>query len=425
MTHLRYIFLSFLFILILPVFAQKKKTVKAKPAPTAVVDLSSVDEMMRSYRFDRAADLLEDAIEAAKGNVEKAEDLRRRLHRANLGADMLRGTARVTFIDSFLVGRDVFFKSLKLSADAGRIVAFDGESSRFVRLPENSGASAFINDFADRILFTASDSIGRPRRLLTAYKSKAGWGGIEPLKGMQEDFERQDFPFMMPDGVTLYFASECAESIGGYDLFITRYDAETKRYLKAENLGMPFSSPLNDYMLAIDEAAGTGYLVTDRGGDKERVCVYIFIHEDERETYDMDEIGEDDVIRAARIHSIVESQGDQKTVKAALERREAVLAKVTAATESGRYVISDRTVYKSLSEFRSSSARRIAEELTRTERELTAAEGRRELLQREAAEGKRSPEALRELENLNREIPTLRQKVRTLGKNMRIAETKK
>ena len=62
------------------------------------------------------------------------------------------------------------------------------------------------------------------------------------------------FPFLMPDGVTLYFANNGGNSLGGYDIFMTRRsdDADGRSYMQPQNIGMPYNSPYDDYMLAID-----------------------------------------------------------------------------------------------------------------------------------------------------------------------------
>ena len=49
----------------------------------------------------------------------------------------------------------------------------------------------------------------------------------------------------MADGVTIYYASD-GEGLGGYDIFVTRYNTNTDTYLVPENVGMPFNSPYND-----------------------------------------------------------------------------------------------------------------------------------------------------------------------------------
>ena len=62
-----------------------------------------------------------------------------------------------------------------------------------------------------------------------------------------------DYPYVLTDGITIYYASDGPGSMGGYDIFVTRYNTNTDSYLMPENVGMPFNSPYNDYMYVIDE----------------------------------------------------------------------------------------------------------------------------------------------------------------------------
>ncbi|MDE6396123.1 MAG: hypothetical protein K2K84_02505, partial [Muribaculaceae bacterium] len=72
-------------------------------------------------------------------------------------------------------------------------------------------------------------------------------------------------PFMLQDGETLYFASDRTgdNTLGGYDLYMTRRDGEGGFY-EPTNLGMPFNSSSNDYLYVIDEDRNLGWWVTDR-----------------------------------------------------------------------------------------------------------------------------------------------------------------
>ncbi len=72
-------------------------------------------------------------------------------------------------------------------------------------------------------------------------------------------------PFMLQDGETLYFASDRTgeNTLGGYDLYMTRRDGEGGFY-EPTNLGMPYNSASNDYLYVIDEDRNLGWWVSDR-----------------------------------------------------------------------------------------------------------------------------------------------------------------
>lgn len=69
------------------------------------------------------------------------------------------------------------------------------------------------------------------------------------------------YPFLLTDGVTFYFASnEEDRTLGGYDIFVTKYNINTDEYSDPEQLPMPFNSPYNDYMMAMTRSIMWGGL---------------------------------------------------------------------------------------------------------------------------------------------------------------------
>lgn len=90
---------------------------------------------------------------------------------------------------------------------------------------------------------------------------------------------------MQSDGVTLYFGAKGSKSVGGYDLFMTRYNLDEQKFMPPENMGLPYNSKANDYLLAIDEFHELGWLVTDRNQPADKVCIYVFEPKSQRLTY--------------------------------------------------------------------------------------------------------------------------------------------
>lgn len=416
----KYLLATFLLALFAhPLLAQKKKT-NAAPAPAM-----TAEQLVQSYRFDEAARVLQREIDAAERAGKNTGRLEAELKRANLGADMLRGVERVVFVDSFKIARAAIFDSLKLSGEAGKVVSTAAVGGTVTPAPAEMGRSAYINELGDRLLFSAADSTGKAKNIWAAYRNGRGWSQAQPLSGLQIDTEDQDCPFMMPDGVTLYFSAQGGESLGGYDIFVTRYNTGTKEYLKAENLGMPFNSPANDYLLAIDEASALGWLVTDRNQSADTVCVYVFIPTDTREIYELSAGNRSEVVSAARLLSIASTRTDENAVAAARERLRSVSAGMGGkSTLRRRYVINDGRVYHSLGEFRSGTARRIAEQADKVYGQIETLSSRFDELQKTIATQGRTTQITTELKQISDSLPELREQYRTLCKNMRAAELK-
>ncbi|MDE6449292.1 MAG: hypothetical protein K2L41_04335, partial [Muribaculaceae bacterium] len=68
-------------------------------------------------------------------------------------------------------------------------------------------------------------------------------------------------------------------------LFNTRRDGSG--YLQPQNLGMPYNSPYNDYMLAIDESTGVGWWASDRNRIEGMVTIYLFVPSEMRVNVDV------------------------------------------------------------------------------------------------------------------------------------------
>ncbi|MFN3402648.1 MAG: hypothetical protein ACK40G_01045 [Cytophagaceae bacterium] len=56
----------------------------------------------------------------------------------------------------------------------------------------------------------------------------------------------EDSPFLHPDGKTLYFSSNGHKSMGGMDIFVTRFDEKTQQWSVPENVGYPISTAHDD-----------------------------------------------------------------------------------------------------------------------------------------------------------------------------------
>lgn len=79
------------------------------------------------------------------------------------------------------------------------------------------------------------------------------WGDPVSLGDVINSPYDEDSPFLLPDG-RLYFSSRGHNTIGGYDIFVSKYDSAAQQWGKPENLGVPVNSPDDDthYRLSHD-----------------------------------------------------------------------------------------------------------------------------------------------------------------------------
>lgn len=312
------------------------------------------------YRFDEAIQNLEDHIywlERKKRDTSEAETL---MERYRMGARMIRGVEKVAVIDSFTVSKRDFLSAYKLSRESGEIKA-TGEG----------GCTEFTNEMGDKKILARPNANGATS-LYGSVKMIDKWSDPEPLKGLEEGGTNLNYPFLDSDGITLYYAAQGKESLGGYDIFITRYDSDDNAYLRPDNLGFPFNSAANDYMYAIDDFNNLGWFASDRYQPEDKVCVYVFVPNESKQVYDYESTSPEMLQAAASLQCIQKTQTDAAKVRLARQQLAKVMYGQDEQKKKGdfRFVVDDNVVYHTLADFRSAEARKQYQTLSQKQKDL-------------------------------------------------------
>lgn len=272
-------------------------------------------------------------------------------------------TQQIIIIDSIVTDKSLFLTHLRLSAETGTLLRIQD----FLNGRRTDSTSVFINEMGNKVYFSEPDANQR-QQLVTSDKLGTEWSQPQRLQGLNNGISETAYPFMLTDGITFYFAGKGEESIGGYDIFMTRYDSHSGSFLKPENLGMPFNSEANDYLYTIDEYSRIGYFVSDRRQPEGKVCIYVFIPSESRQTYDSTTLTEQQLRDFAAITRIADTWGNGTERKVALARWKqigttAAETKVQPHDELAELVINDALTYYSASDFRSTEAAGIYRQL--------------------------------------------------------------
>ena len=271
---------------------------------------------------------------------------------------MLRNTSRICFIDSFQVSRDQLFETFILSESTGSFYPSD------TFFDDGSEGEVFMPETGQNILYSRMTAQGL-FRFFTKFKSFDKWADETPVNGLDTDGDLR-YPFLLNDGVTIYYAASGSESLGGLDIFVSRYNSATGKYLKPENIGMPFNSEDNDYFYVIDEANNLGWFATDRRQPEGMVCVYVFIPNERNQKYNYEDGDTLAIHRAARLMSISDTQSDLNAVRSARQRLTLLRYELSEKADQGSftYVIDDVTTYHDLDDFKCPDAAKLYQRWT-------------------------------------------------------------
>lgn len=324
-------------------------------------DYYLADSYFLIYRFSEAIEFFNTYLNSSKVNASFVEDVLDKLRRSRLAARLMNRVEDIAIIDSIVVNQHEFLKHYRLSKETGKFQ----QNSVTINNKGTIDLISFVTQRGDRNIH--SDTIGEKINLFSSNKLLDGWSRSE-LLSENVNFAGNDvnYPFLRLDGITLFFGSNGDNSIGGYDIFITRFAANTNDYLNPENIGMPFNSLYNDYMLVIDETNQTGWFATDRYQQKEKVTIYQFRYQDEKSYVPVDD--QDYLIKAAQLKVSRKDTLKDDIVTVPLKETD------YGAPHEMKFYVNDKITYTNTHQFKSSKALKLWNESHRLILDLTIKE---------------------------------------------------
>ena len=155
-------------------------------------------------------------------------------------------------VNSVVIDKNRFLEVYKMSEESGDIDLFKNVFKSQSASSEVENSFTYIPQLRDKVYF--SNVVDSAMYIFTRDRLDDTWSDPIQADGLEDFGYDQISPFVLNDGTTMYFAAKGEQSLGGYDIFLTRYSTDNGKFLRPENIGMPFNSPDNDYMYAIDEA---------------------------------------------------------------------------------------------------------------------------------------------------------------------------
>lgn len=323
----------------------------------------------QQWRMTEAIASYEAFLQSIDEQSERREHVQQRLSSAQLIARYLKHVSRVEVLGVNRVSLSRMLTAYPLSEDNGSL-----------RL--DSLGSCYTTQRGDRRFYSVSDSVTidsvttTRTVIVSQQRLLQHWEAPDTLSEAVNSGTANRYPFVLTDGATLYFASDREGGLGGLDIYMTRYNAALGEWLPAENIGLPYNSPADDYLFATDEAAGVAFFATNRHcEDTDSVEVYKIALGDR--TF-LRGLPDQELVALARLDSLLPLMANDEQLFAETEDKPAATGqpagrptssatKHQASNDSIYLVISDSEVYTHMTDFRSDSARTLYREYIRLE----------------------------------------------------------
>ena len=241
-----------------------------------VDSLLFVGDSLRSlYRFEESLLFYEDALDLALADtLATADHIRERISCSENGRNLMALTDTPVVEAKHRFSLKDFYLYYPLPDKSWRrtpnqLDTLGGRFSQAVYYPE--GASQIYYSSADT---TSVRSIRVTRDLDTLWTTPALLGGAS------FSVSNEIYPMLSPDGKSLYFSSNGLYGVGGYDIYVSKWDDAKEEWGSPMNVGFPYSSPADDFLYTTSEDGRYTVFASNRGCSADSVWVYVLKYQD-------------------------------------------------------------------------------------------------------------------------------------------------
>ena len=246
-------------------------------AQVAVVDslICKGDSLRMNYRFEESMEAYSDALESLGDSLLTHQDSVLKLDVSDKmllsenGRNMTRFVYSPNVIAKHKFSLDDFFLYYPLKDRSWRDVPAQLDS-----FPDKYSKAVYAPAEDKVIYYSAADQDGIRNIYRTTFADTL-WTVPTLLNEQMTSASNEIYPVVSPDGKQMYFASEGLYGVGGYDLYVSEWDEATNDWSVPRNMGFPYSSPANDFLLVNSSDGKYTLFASDRGCSEDSVWVYV------------------------------------------------------------------------------------------------------------------------------------------------------
>ena len=131
---------------------------------------------------------------------------------------------------------------------------------------------------SERILYSSVDTLGA-RNIYVTHLVDSVWTKPTLLGDSITSASDDIYPMLSADGKELYFSSRGLYGVGGYDLYVSKWNQESGEWGFPMNMGFPYSSPYDDFLYAPSRDGNHVVFASNRECSSDSVWVYVLKHQ--------------------------------------------------------------------------------------------------------------------------------------------------
>lgn len=226
-----------------------------------------------NYFFTDAITNYRKYLQLARNKARKDYEVNRKISQCQNGMDMLKAADDLYVMQKTEVPRENFYRSYNLANFGGRFLNLPEEYLNKADLKNKLEKVTFFNPRGKLLVYSLQNK--NQKDLYYRRKLDNGeWSQAFLLGSNINTKYDEDYPFLMPDGKTLYFSSKGHNTMGGYDIFRSVYDSISRKWSKPTNLSFPFNTPSDDIFFIVNADETMAWFASNRASMDNKVSVY-------------------------------------------------------------------------------------------------------------------------------------------------------
>ena len=228
-----------------------------------------------NFQFNEAIKNYNTYIQKSGGKPNPNFDINHQIEMCQNGKKLLTTITDLVVLEKKEIEYASFFRLYNL-ADIGGVMLITAEYQSKIDKKKNHTPLIHFPDKAQTIYYSSyGDSEKGSKDIYYRKRLPDGkWGLPALVAGNVNTTFDEDFPYLSPNGEYLYFCSKGHNSMGGFDVFRSKFDPENGTFGQPENMDFAISSPDNDLFYVVDSLEKNAYFASSRQSQNGKIHVY-------------------------------------------------------------------------------------------------------------------------------------------------------
>ena len=138
--------------------------------------------------------------------------------------------------------------------------------NKSINAKNSEQVAATISNDENTLIFSSNRDQGYGKFDLYICKKlpNGKWGEPQVMGSTINTSFNENYPYLVNEGKTLYFASDGYNSMGGYDIFKSDFNEEAQQWTTPVNIGYPINTPVDDYTICFTNDHKFAYVAAIR-----------------------------------------------------------------------------------------------------------------------------------------------------------------